>query len=117
MKKIIENKLQKTIGTKATKELKKDLEKEIKKDVEKEVQREVKKELRLHHKIYSKTKSSALAFKNELKKHIIVAITASFAFLIALSWRNPIQNSVNALIESAGLVGKQIYIEYLLVLI
>ena len=40
-------------------------------------------------------------------------IIAAFAFLIALSWRAPIEKSVNQLIERLDLTGKAIYIEYL----
>ena len=78
---------------------------------EKIVEKEVRK--RLHKRVYERTKNSALKFKKEFKKHTVGAITAAFAFLIALSWRQPIQSSVINLIERLGLVGKEIYIEYL----
>jgi hypothetical protein len=77
---------------------------------EKAVEKEVRK--RLRERIMEKTKSSALEFKREVKKHTATAITAAFAFLIALSWRDPIKKSVNSFIESLGLVGKEIYFEY-----
>jgi len=116
MDKKIEKKLEKKIGKTEVKALKKDIEKEIRKDVEKEVEKEIKKKLKftnLHREVYSRTKTSALAFKKEFKKHVVVAISAALGFLIALSWRTPIKNSVDALIKSFGLGGQAIYLEYL----
>jgi len=120
MDKKIERKLEKSIGKTEAKALKKDIEKEIKKDVEKEVVKEVRKELKrelklsnLHRRIYSRTKTSALVFKKEFQKHVVVAVSAALGFLIALSWRTPIQNSIAAFIEAVGLSGQAIYLEYL----
>jgi cytochrome c oxidase subunit IV len=59
--------------------------------------------------VYSYGKNSALAFKKEFQKHIITAISAALGFLIALSWRTPIQNSVNWLIDNFGLNGYILY--------
>ncbi len=78
---------------------------------EKVVEAEVRK--RLRQRVYEKTKTSALRFKREFKKHSVTAITAAFAFLIALSWRQPIQKSISIFIEKLGLAGKEIYLEYL----
>jgi hypothetical protein len=83
---------------------------ELTKKEEKIVEKEVKK--RLHKRVYNRAKNSAFRFKNEFKKHTVTAITAAFGFLVALSWRTPIQNSVNNLIIRFGLIGKEIYIEY-----
>jgi len=120
MNKKIERELEKKIGKTETKALKKDIEKEIKKDVEKEVEEEVRKEikkelkiLKLHKKIYSRTKNSALVFKKEFQKHVFVAISAALGFLIALSWRTPIKNSVDAFIEKLRLGEPAIFLEYL----
>ena len=80
------------------------------------IDKEIKKELKLiklHRKIYSRTKTSALAFKKEFQKHIVTAISAAFGFLIALSWRTPIKNSVDAFIEKLNLGGQVIFLEYL----
>ena len=89
----------------------KQIEKKIKEDVEKEVRK------RIHKRIYETTFSSAVKFNKEFKNQIVIALTAAFAFLIALSWRNPIQKSVDKLIEKLGLVGKAVYIEYLSALV
>jgi len=120
MDKKIERKLEKKIGKTETKALKKDIEKEIRKDVEKEVEKEVRKEIKkklklinIHKRIYSRTKTSALVFKKEFQKHVFVAISAALGFLIALSWRTPIKNSVDAFIEKLRLGGQAIYLEYL----
>lgn len=93
----------------------KKIDKKLSKEMKKEVDREVKKEIekRLHKRIYHKTVGSALKFKNEFKSEVVVAITAAFAFLIALSWRAPIQTSIDKLIVYLGLVGKEIYVQYL----
>jgi len=77
---------------------------------EKVIKQEVRK--RLHKRVYSRARDAGLRFKKEFKKHTVTAITAAFGFLVALSWRTPIQNSVNQAIISLGLVGKEIYIEY-----
>jgi hypothetical protein len=82
------------------------LTKKEKRAIEKELKR------RLHHKIYLRTKSSAIRFKREVKKHIVTAVTAAFAFLIALSWRTPIKNSVDGLVDKLGLNKEAIYLEY-----
>jgi hypothetical protein len=44
-------------------------------------------------------------YRTELKKQIITGITAAFAFLIALSWRDPISEFVNTIIDDLGLKG------------
>ena len=87
--------------------------KEIKltKKQEKIVKKEVAK--RFHRRVYERTKGSALRFKKEFKKQIVIGITAAFAFLIALSWRTPIKNSVDILITNFGLGEKIVYFEYL----
>ncbi len=77
---------------------------------EKEVKKEVSK--RLRDRILSRTKKSASKFKDEFKRHTVTAITAAFAFLIALSWRVPIQGSIDKVKEKLGLVGTEVYIEY-----
>ena len=68
---------------------------------------------RLRERIYDKTKKSALKFKREFKKQVIVGVTAAFAFLIALSWREPISDFVNNLIENLGLKENLIYFKFL----
>jgi hypothetical protein len=87
--------------------------KEIKltKKQEKLIKQEVKE--RLHKRILRRTRGSALRFKKEFKKQIVIGITAAFAFLIALSWRTPIKNSVDILITNFGLGEKTVYFEYL----
>ena len=97
------------------KEVKQEVEKQVEKEVEKAVEKEVKK--RLSQKLLEGAKSSAKRFKHEFKKQSLTAITAAFAFLIALTWRAPIQNSVDKIIENLGLASSAVYYEYLAAII
>ena len=108
-----------TISKQTEKKIKKQVEKEIRKDVEKEIEKEVEKKVQkaLHEVVYERTLSSALRFNREFREQIVIAITAAFAFLIALSWRNPIQHSVDNLVVKLGLKGSAIYLEYLSALV
>ena len=87
---------------------------EVKKEVKKQTNK-IEKELskKLHKRIFIATRTHAGKFKNEAKKHTATAIMAAFGFLIALSCRTPIQNSVNNMIKSFGLTESAIYYEYL----
>jgi len=107
----MEKKLEKSIEKKIGKELGEEIKKDVEKEVKKEVQKEVKK--RLPELIFQKTRDSAMNFRREFRKQTVVAISAGFAFLVALSWRNPIEATANGFVQSLGLVGKEIYIEYL----
>ena len=86
-------------------------EKKVEKAIEKKVEKEVKK--RLDEKMAEVAKSSAKEFREEFKKQTLIAITGAFAFLIALTWRTPIQNSVDKLVASLGLTGQAVFYEYL----
>ena len=61
---------------------------------------------------FHRTRASAKKFRKNFHEHSVGAITAAFAFLVALSWRTPIQTSVNACIERFGLNGNAVYFEY-----
>ncbi len=86
-------------------------EKKVEKIIKEKVEKEVKQGL--DKKMASIVKSSARTFRTEFKKQILIAITGAFAFLIALTWRTPIQKSVDKLILRLGLTGEAIYYEYL----
>ena len=90
-------------------------EKKVEKVIKQKVEKEVKK--RLDQKMAYLVKSSAQRFRNEFKKQTLIAITGAFAFLIALTWRTPIQNSVDKLILKLGLTGQAIYYEYLVAIL
>ncbi len=112
-----ETKIEKEMGKKVVKDIQKQIDKEVEKKVEqgvKEVEKAVKKEVEksLHIKFYEGAKDSALRFKEEFKKQVVVAVSAALGFLIALSWRTPIQNSIDNLIELLGLKGSAIYLEF-----
>jgi len=59
-------------------------------------------------KIAEKVKESVKKFKGELKKSILTAIIAAFGFLIALVWRDVINEFVNNIIKLSPLQGKLI---------
>jgi len=86
-------------------------EKEVEKVIEQKVEKEVKK--RLDQRMATIAKSSVKEFRVEFKKQTLVAITGAFAFLIALTWRTPIQKSIDKLVIKLGLVGQEVYYEYL----
>lgn len=50
--------------------------------------------------LLEKTRSTASLFRLELKKQIATAITAAFAFLIALSWRDAIIEIINKIVKN-----------------
>jgi len=98
----------------AKKEVAKEVAKEVKK-VEAEIKKEIEK--KFHVQLYEGARGSALRFKKEFKKQLVIGITAAFAFLIALSWREPIQLGVNNLIVNFGLKGGGVYLQFLSALI
>ncbi|MBS3080373.1 hypothetical protein J4221_02800 [Candidatus Pacearchaeota archaeon] len=93
----------------------KKIEKEIKEEVDKEIEKRVGKEVerRSHEKLYYGTIESTRKFREEFKNQAVIGITAAFAFLIALSWRTPIEGLVNKLIERLSLTGQEVYIQFL----
>jgi len=126
----IEKKIEKEVGKEVAKEVAREVKKEVNERVEKEVDKKVEKvekklekefdkkvekevNKRLSSVVYEKTRRSASLFGSEFKKQTATAITAAFAFLIALSWRTPIQNLIDKIIEHLGLKGSAIYIEFL----
>ncbi len=58
-----------------------------------------------------------LGFKDEFLEHLLTGLTAAFGFLIALSWRTPIQKSVISLTKRMGFSENLIYFEYLAAII
>ena len=52
-----------------------------------------------------KTKRATKRFQSEFKTHVVTAITAAFAFLIALVWRDAIQEGVNNIMTTLGITG------------
>ncbi len=49
--------------------------------------------------------SKALEFKKEVRKNVLKAVLAAFAFVIALVWRDAIKDFVNEIIKRAGIEG------------
>ncbi len=50
-------------------------------------------------------------FRNVFREHTIAAITAAFGFLIALSWRTPIQQFIDKIVTNFNLKGNEILIQ------
>jgi len=48
--------------------------------------------------------------KSEFKKHIVTAITAAFALIIALAWNDAIKESVTAFVARLGIQAQNIYL-------
>jgi hypothetical protein len=62
--------------------------------------------------IYEGSKKRVLNFKREFQKSVVTAALAAFGFLIALSWRDPISDSINVLMESLGFSGEGLLAGY-----
>ena len=86
-------------------------EKGMEKEEKEQVKKEVKK--RFRERVYGKTKASALKFRKEFKKQSLLAITAAFGFLVALSWREPISGGVNLIVSKLGVDDKLVYYQFL----
>jgi hypothetical protein len=67
----------------------------------------------LHEEVYHKTKESLYEVKEEFRKQTTIAITAALAFLIALSWKEPIQASFLLFLEKIKWNINEIYVQYL----
>lgn len=52
-------------------------------------------------------------FRRAFRKELQIGITAAFAFLIALSWRDPIKKSVDILIIRLGLSDNALLFQYI----
>src|SRR3989344_3057551 len=111
---MVDSSFEKKIDDKLGKELDKKVSIEVKKKLKERLQQlQDEKLFKTSHKFYKNTEKSTRGFRIEFRKQTLTAITAAFAFLIALSWRTPIENLVNLLIYNLGLTGKYIYIEFI----
>ncbi len=64
-------------------------------------------------KYVSKAREKTKKFKKEFRKQATIATLAAFAFLIALTWRDFISNTVDKIVTSLG-VSDQLYLYKLL---
>lgn len=64
-------------------------------------------------KAHERTKEKTRKFKKEFRKQATVAIIAAFGFLIALSWRDFIVDTVNKIVANLG-VSDHLYLYKLL---
>lgn len=99
------------VSKKEKKEIEKEVESKIRKNVEKKVEKKIEKEV--EKKIDDRLKGHANKFKDEFRKQAIGAISAAFAFLIALSWREPIQGVVNNFVSGLGFDESIVYFQLL----
>ena len=53
---------------------------------------------------------SAISFKTEFKKHMVTAITAAFALIIALAWNDAIKEVVTAMVAKIGIQLSSVYL-------
>lgn len=108
----VEGKIEKQVDKIIEKEI--DRSKEVKVKTKKE-QGEIKEEVKkqMGEKFLKGAKKSAGRLRNEFRKQTSTAITAAFAFLIALSWREPISETVQVAVSRFGLDGSIIYYKYL----
>ena len=86
------------------------MDKKIETALDKKIEKEVEK--KIHQKIYEETLTTTRKFKEEFKNQVVIAITSAFAFLIALSWRVPIEEGVNTIIVVFGLSGSALWIKF-----
>jgi len=113
----IGKKIEKELGKSVAKDVQKDFDKQVKEEVDKKVEsvtKDIKKQVEknLKFKLYEGAKKSALDFKEEFKKQTVIAISAALGFLVALSWRTPIQGLVDQLNANLGLTSKVFYVEF-----
>ncbi len=56
--------------------------------------------------IKSKIKESTERLRREIKNNIVTAVLAAFGFIIALAWRDAIQEAVNKILVVLDLTGE-----------
>lgn len=49
--------------------------------------------------------SKAVEFRKEVKKNMLKAVLAAFAFIIAFAWRDAIKEGVNEIVAKSGIEG------------
>ena len=64
-------------------------------------------------KYISKAREKTTKFHREFRKHAVTAMIAAFGFLIALSWRDFVSDTVNQIVKVIG-VSDQLYLYKLL---
>ncbi|MEM4153013.1 MAG: DUF5654 family protein [Candidatus Pacearchaeota archaeon] len=60
--------------------------------------------------VLNKAKQSASFFRSEFRKQLVTAITAAFAFVIALVWNDAIKELVMAIVNSIGIQAQNVYL-------
>jgi hypothetical protein len=65
----------------------------------------------------TKVPSKAKEIQKETRKHITTAITAAFAFVIALTWRDAIRGTIDSLIVKLGVPETVYFYEFIVALL
>lgn len=52
----------------------------------------------------------AMGFKTEFKKHMVTAITAAFALIIALAWQDAIKEWISFFVARLGVLPQSVYL-------
>lgn len=71
----------------------------------KELRQEIKEQREKEEIVEEKLKKITTSLKTETKKQIVIALMAGFGFLIALVWRDFLQEIANAIIASSHIQG------------
>ncbi len=65
----------------------------------------------------SKVETSVKEIRAEFKKQLTTGVTAAFAFLVALTWREPIAETINWFIQALNITTGELFFKYLSALI
>ena len=65
----------------------------------------------------NKTKKAVSEIRTEFKKQLTTGVTAAFAFLVALTWREPIAETITWLIEALNITTGELLFKYISALI
>ena len=61
----------------------------------------------------NKAKESIEQYKKEFNKQLTTAVTAGIAFLVALTWREPIADTINMLISYLNITTGELLFKYI----
>jgi len=92
--------------------IKKNVKKRIKKivnpleEIDEKLKEKVIQEEKKIEKISKDAKSRALEFEKEARKTIATAIAAAFSFIIALFWRDAVEDLINKILSHFGLTNE-----------
>ena len=65
----------------------------------------------------TKVPSKAKELQKETRSHIVTAITAAFAFVIALTWRDAIRGTIDSFITKLGVPDTVYFYEFIVAIV